>query len=146
MKRILVLILAMVLLLTLAATPVMANGPTNAGGNSTKWVDPWGYDGIYIFPAELYIGPDYGAGAMETLCSDGTWIDVIEDATLLAKGHYFSDEEFTEKDWVDYKFWLDKDHPVDMLLQGVTDYTATKFIFLKWMIGSTGDIILIAYK
>ena len=60
-------------------------------------------------------------------------------------GKHFSDEEITEKDRVDYKFWLDKDHPVDMLIQGVAPYTATKFIFFKWMIG-TGEIILVAYK
>ena len=147
MKKILILTLALVLLLGLVATPVMAEGPTKAGGTSTKWVDPWGYGGIYIFPADLYIGPDYGAGSTETLCSDGTRIDVIEDATLLAKGHYFSDEEITEKDWVDYKFWLDKEHPVDMILADGTEYTAKKFIFLKWMIGSVaGEIILVSYK
>lgn len=144
MKRILFLTLALVLLLTLAVTPVMANGPTNAGGNSDKW--EYG-EGIYIGPADLYIGPDFWAGATETECSDGTLIDVIENAFLWAKGHYFSDEAFTEKDWVYYKFWLHDDYPVEMILADGTEYTATEFIFLKWMIGLTpSEIELVAYK
>ncbi|UCB43978.1 MAG: hypothetical protein JSV77_04900 [Dehalococcoidales bacterium] len=128
----------------ITATSVVAQGPENAGGNNDKW--EYG-DGIYIGPAYLYIGPDFWAGETETVCSDGTWIDVIEDAFLWSKARYFSDVVITEKDWVYYKFWLDKDHPVDMILADGTEYTATEFIYLKWMIGLTpSEIELVAYK
>ena len=140
MKKRLALTLTMVLVMFLmSAASAVAKGPTNAGGNSDRW--EYG-EGIYIGPADLYIGPDFWAGATETECSDGTLIDVIENAFLWAKGHYFSD---TENDWVYYKFWLDG--PVEMLLAGDTEYTATEFIFLKWMIGLTpSEIELVAYK
>lgn len=145
MKKKLSMTLVIVLVMVLVgATSAVTMGPENAGGNNSKW--EYG-EGIYIWPAALYIGPDYGAGVEETECSDGTWIDVIENATLLAKGHYFSDVEFTEKDWVDYKFWLDKDYPVNMILPDGTEYTATKFIFLRWKIGIIPDEIeLVSYK
>ena len=150
MKRILILTLALVLLLGVAATPVMADkGDKKAGGgNSPWWFDDYGV--TYIGPADLYIGPDCyygpgGAGSTETWCSDGTYIPVIVDAFLWAKGHYFSDEAFTEKDWVHYKFWLDEDNPVEMVLADDTEYTATEFIFLKQYMLSQ-EIILIRYK
>jgi len=145
MKKRLALTLTIVLAIFLmSAISVVAQGPTNAGGNSDKW--EYG-EGIYIGPADLYIGPDFWAGATETECSDGTSIAVIENAFLWAKGHYFSDEEFTEKDWVYYKFWLHDEYPVEMILADGTEYTATKFIFLKWMIGLTPpEIELVAYK
>ena len=141
MKKI-ILEMMICVMIVMSASIVLALGPTNAGGNSGQW--EFG-EGIYIYPASQYIGPDYGAGSTETICSDGTWIDVIEEATLMAKGHYFSDVAFTDKDWVDYKFWLDKDHPVDMLLGGDTEYIATKFITLKqWMVSQ--EIELGNYK
>ena len=145
MKKKLALTIIIALVLFLAnATFVFADGPENAGGQSDKWQwNPEGGDGIYIWPAELFIGPDYGAGSTETLCSDGTWIDVIPNATLMANGHYFSDEDFTEMDWVSYKFWLSE--PVDMILAGGENYIATKFIFLKQNL-FTGEIILVNYK
>ena len=145
MKKKLALTIIIALVLFLAnATLVFAEGPERAGGQNHTWQwNPEGGDGILIVPAWLFIGPDYGAGASETLCSDGTWIDVIPNATLMGNGHYFSDEEFTEMDWVSYKFWLNE--PVDMILAGGENYTATKFIFLKQNI-FTGEIILVNYK
>ena len=146
-KKLALTVVVVTAMFLMSAVPAVAEGPENAGGNSSKW--EFG-DGIYIWPAELYIGPDYGAGSTETVCSDGTWIDIIVNATLLAKGHYFSEwwEPFTEKDWVDYKFWLDKDHPVEIVFTDGTTYTATKFIFLKDMIGKypPREIELVAYK
>ena len=137
------IVIALALFLSNAAL-VFADGPNNAGGKSQKWQwDPEGGAGIYIWPASLFIGPDYGAGSTPTLCADGTQIDVIPNATLLAKGRYFSDVEFTEKDWVGYHFWLSE--PVNMILADGTTYTATQFIFLKVMLGS-GEIILVSYK
>jgi len=165
MKRILILTLAFVLLLGLAATPVMAKGPTNAGGNSSQW--EYG-DGIFIGPAELYIGPSvFGVGTPTTIWEDDVTIFVSEipDATItneeyddgwLINYEYVSgtilmwkvskawyEEPLTENAWASYKFWLNGSGPVTITRDdGVTAPTeeeVTEFIFFKVQYVGNGD-------
>ena len=143
-KKITLTIAIVLVMFLMSAIPAVADEPEYAGGKNSKWV--YG-DVIYIGPSELYIGPDYGAGTTETWCSDGTWIDVIVNAFLWADGHYFSEwwEPYDERDWVYYKFWLDENHPVDMILADGSSYIATEFIFIKvWMLSQ--EHVLVAYK
>lgn len=142
-KKILIIALALFALPLVTVMPVSALGPTNAGG------EPHEYS-----PANWmsynYIGVDPFIGWTPTLCGDGTLIGPIgseaDPATLLAKGHYFSewDEPFDEKDWVYYKFWLDG-QTVDITFPDATTDTATKFIVITCQL-FTGEYTLEAYK
>jgi hypothetical protein len=140
-KKILVIALALFALPLVTVMPVSALGPTNAGG------EPHEYS-----PANWmsynYVGVDYGAGWTPTTCGDGTEIGPIgseaNPATLLAKGRYFSETEWTDKDWVYYKFWLDG-QTVDITFPDTSTYTATKFIVITLSF-ETFEYTLEAYK
>ena len=135
MRRAMVVTAVVVVILSLMV-PALAKGPAKAGGKNQEYFDMDG-DGIgdvlgfYIPNADMYIGQDYGVGSTATLCSDGTWVDVIPNAILHDKGHYVSEwpEPYSEEDWVTYKFWLSS--PVLVIYPDGEEYTATNHIFFK---------------
>ena len=133
------------------ATSVFAKGPSksNMGKNGNgDWEYFEDYGGAYNFMADMYVGLDYGVGSTPTITTDGIYIDVIDMATLMDKGHYFSEwyEPYSDKDWVAYKFWLTS--PVNIEFPDGYVYIATQFIFLKVHHSSDGSstITLQAYK
>ena len=145
-KKILIIALALFALPLVAVVPVSAEGPSNAGGIHGFAPSDW-HSGDYGWPSENYVGLDYGAGSTPTPCAGDILVGPIgsssHPATLLAKGHYFSDTAFTEKDWVCYKFWLNGG-TVEITFPDST-YTATKFIVITQNLW-TGICTLGAYK
>jgi len=158
-RKILLSCFALVLALSLSlvtAAPSMAIGPINAGGNSSQW--EYG-DGIFIWPAELYIGPSiFGIGTPTTIWEDDLIISVsaipeaevewIYDGDVIVDCEYISgtilmwktskawyEEPLTENAWASYKFWLNGSGPVTITRDdGVTTPTVEnvkKFIFFK---------------
>jgi len=148
MKRILILALALVLLLGLAATPVMAKGPTNAGGE-TGYVPfnptAWERSGQFIGPSIL------GVGTPTTIWEDGVTILVSEipeadfdwdtweylGGTMLMwkVSHAWMEDPYQKNAWASYKFWLNGSGPVTITRDyGETEIVieeVTEFIFFK---------------
>jgi hypothetical protein len=116
MRRLLV-ITAMVVVILSLMVPALAKGPANAGGANREY--------FYRWEPDMYIGPDYGLGSSETNCSDGSWVDVIPNATLHDKGHY---RQLPKEIRISYKLWLSS--PVEMIIDGET-IIATNHIFFK---------------
>ena len=130
------------MLVALIAGGAFAKGPSNAGGKHEDW-SYWPNEHPN-WASYLYIGPDYGAGSTSTETEDGSVIDPIPGATLAAKGRFFSDEDFTDKDWVMYKFWLTE--PVDITLPSGEVVTATEFIFIRQRFGEGHPVEIVNYK
>lgn len=121
MKKIILGIMVSVMLV-MSVSLAMAMGPENAGGKDV--------DELWNDRAKLYIGPDYwGAGSTPTTTEDGTSIGVIPSTTLMLKMVWFDDDDFTDKDFNLFKFWLSG--PVEITFIDGTEYTAEKFIFIK---------------
>ena len=139
------------IMISMFIAPAFAKGPSNAkmgqNGNG-MWEYYEGYDAAYNPMADMCVGLDYGVGSTETYTTDGYYIGVIEAATLMDKGHYFSegDEPYSDKDWVYYKFWLTS--PEEIFFPDGSTYIATQFIFIKVHHSSDGTstITLQAYK
>lgn len=136
-----VVLVCMLVLVAVLVVPALAKGPANAGDGETYTRPNW--------KSSLYLGPDYGAGWTATETVNGTVIDPIgspeSPATLLAKGHYFSEwgEPVSERDWVYYKFWLND--PVRITFASGEEYLATHFIVITCKMAS-GEYTLEAYK
>jgi len=139
--RVTSIVVLALLLSALAFISAAARGPANAGDGVAFTRPNWA--------SYLYIGVDYGVGWTATTTADGTVIDPIgspaEPATLLAKGHYFSEwwEPYSEKDWVYYKFWLKS--PVKITFPNGDEVFATRFIAIECQM-ATGEYTLKSYR
>ena len=155
MKKIAILALALVLLLTLAVTPVMAKGPIGAGGK-TGYIPfnptAWERSGQFIGPSIL------GVGTPTTIWEDGVTISVSEipeadfdwelfeylGGTILMwkVSHAWMEDPYQRNAWASYKFWLNGSGTVTITrYNGTTQIVeqVTEFIFFKVQYVGNGE-------